>query len=486
MNLRRQICTLFLILLLPAAQADFGSHDPLDDSGTSPRFAPRGEVYKRQRGNLQLSSVLAPGGAPYAGTQFTVLREEPDAFSKTRFSVMAAAGPHEHADFQLGPGRYVVQARNGTVTVEQPVEVPEDGTLSTQIVLDAGELHLGSVMDTSGLAADETWFRVLREDTDSYGRPIRVQVAGNGYGQTASFLLPAGDYIAEASYGDASVESPVRIKAGGTTSRELVLNAGKLDLFSTLSEGGEPLADTTFAIYRRQPGADAAWTEVTRAEQATAITFVLPEGEYRVRAQLDRAAVELPVRVVAGESQTLEMPLNAGELLVYATLAGQSDPLLDTWFKLEAEPRHDVRRDPTEASARGPAHSVRYVLPRGRYRAIAGLGESEGSMEVEIEPGTSQTVPIDLDAARVTLSLVPRQGSATYPYTWFSIYRIEQDGSGKEWRRRVYNDGFYPQTDVVLPAGNYLVFARSSENRGEAAFSLAPGEVKALPIVAGN
>lgn len=468
MNLPWRICMLIVPLLLSAASAaaDF-----------------RAEVVRQQSGNLRLTSVLAPDGDPYPGTQFSVLRTEPDAFGRTRFTQIAAAGPQAYADFQLSPGRYVVQARNGTVTVEQPVDVPAHGVGTAQIVLDAGELHLGSVMDASGRAAPQTWFRVWRDETDPYGRPSRVQVAGNGYSQTASFLLPAGDYLAEASYGDATIEAAVKIRAGQISSHELVLDAGELELFSTLGAGGEPLADTTFSIYRRSPG-QATWTEVTRVERAQTITFVLPQGEYRARAELDLASVELPVSVTAGEAQVVELPLQAGELLLYTTLAGQADPLPNTRFGLRTQP--EAGSDPTlsEQSARGPAHSARYIVPAGRYLALASLGESEQSAPVEIAAGDRQTLPIGLDAARVTLSLVRGDGHTPYPYGWFSVYRIERDPQGSEWRRRVFNAGYYAQTDVVLPAGEYIAFARSDDHRGEDRFALAPGAVKVLPIVA--
>ena len=61
MNLHKLICTLTLVLLFPVAPAADGNRGPVADQDTPPRFAPRAEVYPQQRGNLQLSSVLAPG-----------------------------------------------------------------------------------------------------------------------------------------------------------------------------------------------------------------------------------------------------------------------------------------------------------------------------------------------------------------------------------------------------------------------------------------
>jgi len=482
-NLHKLISTLTLVLLFPVAQAADGNRGPVADQDTPPRFAPRAEVYPQQRGNLQLSSVLAPGADPYPGTQFTVLREDPDAFGKTRFAIMAAAGPHDHAAFELSPGRYLVQARNGAVTIEQAVQVPVSGVLVSQLVLNAGELHLGAFMDEAGVAADQAWFRVLREDTDSYGRPVRIQMAGNGYAQTASFVLPAGDYVAEASYGNARAETRVQVAAGAIVTRELVLHAGRLELSSKLADGAQNLGQTRYTVYRKGGDRAADWTEVASADHADRIGFILPSGEYRVSAQRDQAVAEATVTLSAGETSSVELPLNAGELFVYAMLTGQGDTLLDTWFKVEPQGRAAALPLSSENNARGPAHSAHFVLPGGQYRVTASVGESAGVAEVEIEPGGTQNLAISLDAARVTLSLIAGPGLGAYAYTWFSVYRVEQDAHGAQSRRRVFNAGYYPETEVVLPAGDYLAFARSDEHRGETAFSVQPGQIMRVAIV---
>lgn len=453
-----------------------------DSADWQPRFVPRGEVHAQQPGNLHLVSVLAPDGAPYPGTQFSVLREEPDAFGKTRFRVMAASGPHDQAAFDLAPGRYTVQARNGAVTVEHKVEIPPTGGLSAQVVLNAGELHLGALLAPDGPAAAETWFRVSRDELDAYGRQTRVQIAGNGYAQTSSFVLPAGVYTAEARYGDALVEAQVEVAAGQVVTRELVLNAGRLDLSSALTEHTIAPRPTHYTIYRIGDAGEAL-RSVTDADASEPIGFVLPAGRYVVRASVDLASVEVPVTIDAGETTMADLSLNAGELLVYAILAGDTDPLLNAWFMIEAADSPPGSRTGAD-EVRGPAHNASFVVPAGRYRVKAGIGESEGTEEVVIEPGGRHSLAISLDAARVVLRLSSPSDPAPMPYTWFSVYRIERDARGAEWRRRVYNAGYFPETEIVLPAGNYLAVARSYTGRGERTFRVAPGETLELGITA--
>lgn len=444
-------------------------------------FMPRPQVHNPQRGNLRLRSVLTSGADAFAGTHFTVLREQPDAYGKTRQVVMATAGPEAFAEFSLNPGSYRVQARNGDVLVEQDIEIPASGILDADIILGAGELHLKGLLDEHGMPAEQAWFRVLRRDTDAYLKPTLVQVASKGYGDSASFVLPAGDYLAESRYGNATVQMPVSVGAGLASSYELRLNAGRLELFGTWTEGGDPAGDVRYVILRKAEAVDAMPVEIASADAATAVTFILPQGDYRVRAERDLAIVEQDVTVRAGETRSLELPLHAGELLVHATLAGRSDALLDSWFEIDPS---SIPGGGAQSVPRGPDNLVRFVLPAGQHRVRVKHGESTGYADVQVEAGSRQSLAIDLDAGRVSISFIPGQQQPAFPYSWFSVYRIERDTRGNTRRHRVFNDGFYTSTDIVLPSGEYIAFARTDRHRGEQRFAVEPGAVESIAIVA--
>ena len=42
------------------------------------------------------------------------------------------------------------------------------------------------------------------------------------------------------------------------------------------------------------------------------------------------------------------------------------------------------------------------------------------------------------------------------------------------------------ETELVLPAGDYIAFARNQTRKGEREFTLQAGEIKSVPIIAGN
>lgn len=445
------------------------------------QFVPRPQVHSPQRGNLRLTSVLRAGGEPYPGSRFTILRDQPGTFGESRATVMAVAGPKAFAEFELTPDRYRVQVRNGAVTTEQPLVLPRHGVVDTEIVLNAAELQLSASMDAGGTVAAQAWFRILRRDTDSYGRPVLIQVASDGYADTSSFVLPAGDYLAEASYGDASVQRELTVHAGEQRRLDLLLDAGRLDLHSTLGDGDTPASGVDFTLLRRTGDPSTPFVEVATADTASSVSFILPSGDYVARAELDQASAEAEVTIGAGQTTTLELPLRAGEVLVYATLAGRKDALLDSWFTLADRGGGRAAGDTTE---RGPDHLVRFVLPAGEHRLLARHGGSSGSATVVVEPGSSQTLAVDLDAGRVSVRLTTGQAALAQPFTWFSVYRIERDDAGRERRERVYHDGYHATTDIVLPAGEYIAFARTDRHRGERGFVITPGSSLSVDIPA--
>lgn len=464
-----------------------GPIDPATTAGT-PQFIPRDAVQHASQNNLQLTSVLVAGGPPYPGSTFTVLREEPTAFGKFRRKVMAVSGPQAHAGFTLSPGRYLVGVRNGIVSAEVAVDVPEVGTAYREVVLDAGNLELSSLMDADGEPAEQTWFRIYREVRDAYGKPTRMQVAGNGYASNTRFLLPAGEYLAEAMYGNTRRQQRLAVTAGTTASHQFILDAAMLELSAVLSGDGEPAEGARFSVHRRQIGEDGRehWTEFTAAEDAPRITFVLPAGEYLAQATLGRAQTGTSLVLTAGEPRSVELHLDAGEVTLFATLPGPGgdETLLDSWFWLHEIGGEDAPGRRAAAPAQGPLAKATFVVPAGRYEAIVKSGESLGSAIVEVEAGGQQVLSVPVDGARVTLQLQTSGHPTPLEHTWFSVYRVERDRGGSPQRRRVFNAGYYPQTELILPAGEYVAFARAGERRGEISFSVVRGEHRELVIAA--
>lgn len=478
----------FVLLLSAWLSATPGLASDLDApemAGGAAQFIARDEPRHAAQDNLQLTSVLVAGGPPYPGSTFTVLREEPAAFGKFRRKVMATSGPQAFAGFTLSPGRYLVEVRNGVVVTEQTVDVPPVGRAYREIVLDAGELELSSRMSADGKPAEQTWFRIYREDRDAYGKPTRTQIAGKGYAGRVSFLLPAGVYLAEAVYGNTRRLQRLPVTAGASGEHEFVLDAAMLELSAVLSGDGEPAEGARFSVHRKHIGDDGRehWTEFTAAEEAPTISFVLPAGEYLAQATLGRAQTAASLVLDAGESRSAELQLDAGEVTLFATLAGDEEQtLLDSWFWLHEITAQDAPHPTLAGPAQGPLAKATYVVPAGRYQAIVKAGEGLGSAIVEVEAGGRQTLSVPIDGARITLQLQISEQTAPLEHTWFSVYRVERNEEGSQQRHRVFNAGYYPRTELILPPGEYLAFAKSGAKRGELGFRVDRGETRELVI----
>jgi hypothetical protein len=448
----------------------------------SPEFVPRAEAPAPRHHNLELVSVLSAGGVPFDGTTFTLLREEPAAFGKTRLRTIAFSGPQARAGFRVAPGRYRVQARNGAVTIDQIVDVPAGRHHDVELNLNAGQLRLEAWLSDDGEPAEQAWFQVYRTIQDAYGRAEQVQVAGNGYAEAANFLLPAGDYVAEARFGDATASQAVSVVAGLDTRQTLDLAAGLLtvQLSSTDAAGlNRPaqllveLADTS--------GEEAAWTEFTRATASDATTFVLPAGRYRLTARTDQATTRTELTVNPGQRLEQTMALDAAKVRLTARLGDEAANLLDTLFWLLPA---DEAPKPTLSTgkARGPTAHAEFTVAPGSYRAVARSESGTGEARVTLTPGVNNEIVIALDAGRAKLKLKSPVGHAD-PHTWFSVYRLEQREGG-ERRVRVVNSGYYPELNVILPTGDYLVQARGLGVEGQQRFAVASGELTTVAIVA--
>lgn len=444
-------------------------------------FVPRAASPAQHHQNLELVSVLSAGDAPYDGTTFTLLREEPDAFGKVRLRTLAVSGPHARAEFRVAPGRYRIQARNGAVIVDRAVTVPAGRHHTELIELDAGELRLHGVLSRDGAPADQAWFKVYRETIDAYGRPNRVQVAGNGYAAQTAFLLPSGDYVAEARFGDATVDAPVRVNAGEVTTQALDLAAGLLTVRFGRPDDSLISGKALILIERASEHGDTttAWSEFTRASTDEPMTFVLPQGHYRLSVRDDLATARADVTLLAGQHIERALTLDAATVRLIAHLGDNAAVLPNALFWLLP----DGSSTPGSRSAdraRGPANHAEFTVPAGRYRAIAQSDAATGEVLLTLEAGDDDQVIVRLAAGRARLHLASKNGRPQQ-HTWFSIFRVERQHGG-ERRVRILNTGYYPELEVTLPTGTYLAQAHGQDMSGEERFDVTRGEMTTVAI----
>jgi len=112
-----------------------------------------------------------------------------------------------------------------------------------------------------------------------------------------TFVLPAGTYIAQAMLQGAVMQMPLWIGNGLLSEVEMTLNAGTLVI--------DAPGAASIAIYRMTGQESAPRHLMTHQWDATALSYILPAGEYQVDILRDDKTLTQPVTVHAGMASPL-------------------------------------------------------------------------------------------------------------------------------------------------------------------------------------
>ncbi len=173
-----------------------------------------------------------------------------------------------------------------------------------EINLNAGVVHLVSVLAPGGRPKGGAWFYIYREEKDEFGKPKRVQVASGGYGAERTFTVPAGDYIAVVTLGNAKAEAPIKVEADKATEKVVSLNAGLLKAIT--EESG-----SWFYVYRegKDEFGKPKQIQVASGGYGSERIFTLPAGDYLVKAANNNRSATTRVTVVAGKGVEAKIAL---------------------------------------------------------------------------------------------------------------------------------------------------------------------------------
>lgn len=347
----------------------------------------------------------------------------------------------------VGPGRYIVEVRDGPVSAKQTVEVRDNRPASVTMLLNAGVARI-RVLTRKG---NEVLPDALVTATDANGALMLAARTGE-----ATVLLPAGRHVVRAELGVARAEQTVTITPGRLFAVDIPFNAARLQLTTGLQA---PI----FTVLEDDPDAPGGRREIARSAAQTA-EFVLPPGTYYAVAR--QGAVEARERLAVGPGEVVKRALTvaAGSL----ALATKPPP-----FGVGAEPyisytvaRIDaVQQEPITTSQPSPT----LLLPSGRYRVEGryGLMNVRTVRDVEVKAGQTQQLVFEHDAAALRLRVT---GSGPTDVAW-----IIRDQTGKAvWT------GAHTEAVANLQAGRYVVRAETRNKRDERTVDLRGGDAKLL------
>ena len=259
-------------------------------------------------GVLIPTAHFTQGGDPAKGAYFRVYEAEPGVDGQRKQVTYGGGKPK----FKLPAGTYYITAKIGEAIVGQNVEVVPGQSTDVAIVLEAGVLSLFASAAEGGDPVKKAYFRVFAAKKDIEGN--RKQVASGG--GKPKFKLPAGQYVATVTWGDARAQSDVTVSAGELTETTLNLNAGRLVATAINAEGGQQVTKRVyFRVFAAKKDIEGNRKQVSSGG-GKKFGANLPVGAYIVQVTVGggtKSSGTVEVNITAGELTEVAVPVQASQ-----------------------------------------------------------------------------------------------------------------------------------------------------------------------------
>ena len=231
-----------------------------------------------------------------------------------------------------------------------------------------------------------------------------------------------------------------------------------LKLSAVPAESAEVMTSGPYwIVYEPTADADGKRKEVKRSGSAIS-TLELPPGKYWVEVSYKKARqareIEIPESGVADEV----FVLGAGRLTAVALPSEGADPLDEAYWILY-EPEKDLNGKRKEVARSGSAKAD-FFVPAGSYWLEGQYKSTKAGMDVTVEAGKLSEEVLVLGAGVLVVSASATEGGEPLDQMYYIVYEAQKDLSGN--RKEVVRSG-RDVAEFGLPAGNYVVVARSGK-----------------------
>jgi len=311
--------------------------------------------------NFAPVAVMAEGEDPLPGNAG-------NAWEVYRANADGSRGDHVSTDYgngwrgDLEPGKYVVEARYGEASVEQPVTIETGKVDETRFVLNAGTLSIRPLAQEGGEPVDGAAVVLTLPD----GRET------TGYG-AVNFVVPAGEQKVTVRIGAGEVVEAIAIAAGEAISKDIVVGVGRAVLNAAYAPGMKVEEGGLFVeIFKAAKKLDGSRESVAYG-YGPDTGHDLPAGDYVMLGRMDKGEAEAPFSIKVGETTNVEAVLDAGVLAVSAPGAD---------FIEIFGAKKDIQGKRT-SFAYNYGETFQVTLPAGDYVVVARLPNGGGSKEAE-------------------------------------------------------------------------------------------------------
>jgi Ca-activated chloride channel homolog len=339
----------------------------------------------------------------------------------------------------------------------------------------AGELRAGNItVHVVGLAlkAEDTAKMVCLPQITG-GRFFAVSTAADVNPTIEQALLLAGS------------EGPAEQTALAAPAAPVAADAPPgLYLRALLAPGGAPIGWPLHWTVSVEGHPDS----VLFSERATSPTVPAGSGRYLIEARDGAVSASATVEVQDKAPTLASLVLNSGLLRISARMGRAGSPLEDAIVTIAEASQADA---PAKDAAFGgligvyKGSDVMALLPAGRFVVRVEVGLVHAERSIVVPRGSQGHLDVVLDAARLQVFSVGRDGSGGLEAPVFSV--DEDDPDAPKGRREVARSAMR-QADFVLPPGTYYVVARQGGIEARERLALGPGEVarRALAVAVGR
>ncbi|BCW90299.1 hypothetical protein sos41_34670 [Alphaproteobacteria bacterium SO-S41] len=373
---------------------------------------------------------------------------------------------------ELLPGRYAVEARASNALGKTEIEVTAD-TSTVEIELPAGRLTAHAVAYKGAAALDETAGLIWTlEPLDGQGAVAPPTIA------KPAWLLAPGRYRLTVTRGPQTATAEVTIAPGTPVDSELSFKLGELKLSAAIAAEGDPLIDWSGMIWRALKADGSVAAESQNEAQPL---FVLPEGAYTVELGLAGATLKATLDVREGATLDHRFVVPTGTRTFIAALSDTAEPLSDwrdTYWTVTPVEAIGLEAGKPVAENQGVSGPELMLMP-GRWTASVVSGLVTVTADFTVAPDTTETVRINLNAAKLHLDAAPAPGAPEAVNIVFTLVSAATPDAVP-----LTLGGSRRTLDAIVSAGKWRVVATDEQGRTvEQDLDLAAGDTRDVALV---
>lgn len=247
------------------------------------------------KAKVKLEAVVAYGAQPMTDpVQWSIIRPASQSGPEQVLLTQTAVSPQ----LDMAPGRYIVKATTGTLTVAQDIIVAEGNTKHT-INFNAGFLTMSMIPNTG---AQPITSPILWEVFEyRKGGVTQDALVATASAPAQAFTLAAGAYVVRASYNGTTADLVVPLDPGRTYNYTINLYAGMVGLNAVSESGGNVSDGVVYEIYKAALDQNGERPLVATYSGASP-NVMLREGSYLLIARGSGMQGEIPFQVAAGQN----------------------------------------------------------------------------------------------------------------------------------------------------------------------------------------